>query len=68
MAADHVEDDVDATAAGPLLDRLGKVGPGVVDDEIGPEVSARRHLGGRAGDHYAGADGLGNLDGSGAHA
>ena len=64
--ADHVEHDIDTDAIGDVLHRLHIVVGVVVDHEIGTEcptnlVLARR---GRDGDP---SEGLGDLDGSGAH-
>ena len=69
VAADHVEDEVGALAAGRLLHRLDEVLVAVVDRPVGAELVAGRALFGACRRwRRPCAEGLGELDGGGADA
>src|SRR5438132_12897422 len=63
VAADHVEDRIDAAAMGKLLADLHKILGAVVDRDIGAKLQAcPAFLVGAGGSQHLGAERLGELD------
>ena len=63
IAADHVENDVDALAAGQLLDHGDEVFRAVVDGALGAELDTGGAFGvGAGGGEHPGAPRMGDLD------